>query len=337
MAVTSLTEIGRKVTDSLDGRGIPVREHTIIYQALTSGAGTDGELVLAHPALPSLGDFYESPERVKNKACRCIAREPENQPDAPFRWVIPCKFSTQWPSVDPITANANPLLRPPVITRDLERQREVVTVDLLGSILATSADEPYDPPETRDANSRVITYEFNLPKFDEVEFDRDFLNCVNVTPWRGYPAFTVKIDGATSQSVTENGVTYDRVRLVLRVRFGKRIVKFGDPYPALIAAGGFKDVYRVVTEDPEPDGTVWSAWDALKLDQGYRVGRAGTSFAAGGATVHFVKDGVSTSKPVLLDGAGGPLERASWGHAGIPRYHLYSLYSAVKFEDLGLV
>jgi hypothetical protein len=333
MAILSLNEIERKSGTRADQSGVH-REHVIISRAITDGVATDGELLQLDPLMPVLGSFYQSPERVINRGMRLVEITPENDPEMPTWWVITFRYSTLWEST--LKLDPNPLLRPIEISRTSEKIQEAVTVDLFGDTLSNSSDEPYDPPQTRDTNTRVITVTMNVAHFDEVEFDRDYIDCTNVAPWRGYPAFTVKIDSANSQTLTEGRYTFDRVSLTLRVKFGKRVYSMF----AGAALGNLKEVWKIVIPDfalfpesGEPDGTVWSGWDRLVLDQGFR--RLPT-MVRGEATFPIMLAGAPISKPILLDGRGIPLTETTTGFVTTPRYHLYHLYSSCKFEDIGL-
>lgn len=333
--LVSFNEVERQSSEAVDSRGILVREHRIVYRGIADQVRRDAELILNDPLVPQIGSIYRTPEGLLNRAMWLITREPQNDPEDGRIWFVQCRWSSEWPSsLPPNQVGSNPVLPPPVLTRGLEARREVATVDILGQVYANSSDEPYDPPVTIDAYNRVINIELNAQNFDEVAFDRDFLNRTNLAPWRGYPAFVVKIDGASSRSVTEGSLTYDRVNLTLRVKYGLRVVLMED-YGAIVAAGDYKEVWRVVTETPEPEGTVWSGWEPVILDQGFRRIRA-THGGLGRPTILITVEGNPVSRPVLLDGLGAPLSERLVTPFNTPRYHKYLAYYSATFADLGI-
>lgn len=344
MALLSVQEIGRRSSDAINAQGVLVRDHWITYRVYTNGVQNDGESVcnLFNNQFP-FGSFYRSPENVVNLGMRLMGREPNNNPEFPEEWTIEDHYSSQWfggagPGTPP---EPNPLLRPPVYRRSRQEVQQAFEVDLYGDALANSADEPYDPPVTREGARRIITVTLNVPSpFDEKTFDSYYDNHVNSVTWKGYPPYTVKISGADSQQVTEGQFIYDQVTITLKVQFGARIVRFeglsgagGILAPGgALAAGGFKEVWRIIQGDElddEPEGAEWQGWDKLVVDQGfYRLNTLTRGHPDRSPIVNGL--GVQITRPVLLTGYGRHLtsdEDAT--NFAIPRYHRYWTYNTL--------
>jgi hypothetical protein len=347
MAILSVKEIDRKGSDRYDpGKKGYLREYLTIYRLLTDVPTVEQEAILASPLLPPLGATYLSPEGAANVSLRCIERNPENNPEDGREWHVTCRYSTDWQSTG--ATDPNPLLRPMEIRRELSPSQEVVTQDLYGDTLANSSDEQYDPPQTRDKYQRLYTFTMNLAVFDEFLFDSGYQNRTNNATWRDYPPFTAKIDGGVSNTVIEQKtdgttVTYERVTITVRINLGQRIIPF-EPvnYDAIIPAGNFKPIWRIVTpdeEDPDPlAGAEWSGWDRMILDQGKMVAKAPLAPFRGGPMVLYTGTGTSSGRSdFLLDGVAGKLSLTAWSpNKTEGRYHRYWLYDTCNFADLGI-
>jgi hypothetical protein len=179
---------------------------------------------------------------------------------------------------------------------------EAVDTDIAGRPIVNSADEPIDPPPTREILDRLCTMRGTLPDTKATR-DRldDYNDTVNSNTVFGYPAGRGRMRTSYERMITSDGRQYLEVTVEI--------------------------VFRLKLAAGTPD---YCAWDRRILDQGYRE-----KITSDGETVYRTivgDDGQPVREPVPLDGSGGQLaeganpvwlyyeehERRNFGAIGLP-------------------
>lgn len=198
---------GRKGTDAEQ----QVRRYVRAFQALTSDPKDGPVTVLAAPELPKIGDGYVTPNE-QDLSALCIGRDPVNDDDHPELWQILCDYSTLQKEQD--AGGDNPLLEPAKISGDSERIQKALQyadakelfLPFSGPIdgtkvegplaITNTANDPFDPPPTRDDDRDVLTITKNLQLSvsELIALRRQYRNRTNLDQILGSDPGHVKVD-----------------------------------------------------------------------------------------------------------------------------------------------
>lgn len=227
MAVVSSKEISGGRRGHLDQTF--QRTFSRVWQVITDGAYDDALSVMFADGIPALGDTYLISQTGLADVYAEVVSYDTIQPDAdcPNLWHVQVNYSTE-PKKDPALASQagtgggapgeggqgeTPDLLPPqvrIVTQFKQVPFEVTTEDafdenivlgtneiLIEGEVANSAHEKFLNVPMTERTYQVIQIRRAVRYFDRLGV-RDFVNCVNRYPWRGYGARTVwlaKFDG----------------------------------------------------------------------------------------------------------------------------------------------
>jgi len=183
MAVTSCEPIRCLAMSETDGGG---KTAAVLWRVIISDKSVGYQTVLAYSGLPKRGDSYSfNGERDSNLFVTTrdvkLAGKEESQ-----RLVlhVTVNYSTQSSTGDtsqPPDESSNPLDMRPQVEIITQRERKPILFDLDGEIIASSADEPYDPVQERDNTRAVLRITRNVATY-EWWFNKTLKDSVNSQP-----------------------------------------------------------------------------------------------------------------------------------------------------------
>lgn len=345
----------RGTIDADSGARTYVRE----FAVQTNSAATEQLAILQLPGIPRVYDSYVT-STATDLWARCIRVEAQQVEANPYTWRVTCEYSTfsgpsvgseeggadatgpgggvfggtgagvgggpgswlggqggQWGGAggapgsggaggaatpgQPMTFEQmdNPLLRPAVIEWDSETFRKPIEEDITGRWITNSTLlEKFDPPIERDDSYLKLTISRNEASFDAT-LAAMFQHSVNEDSFFGFDPITVLCRRIRSSTASE-GKTF----------FWRTSYEFAIRYDPEVSSGSGKQ----------------PTWDLELLDSGYY-------FLSGGLRRILENDGSPSSKPRLLDNAGGVL-----AVGGTPVYLTppFQIYKRKTFSRLNL-
>lgn len=325
MAIEYVKELwpGRTGTDTFDKH----RTYTRTFEVRTTDPADDVVTAGLTDALPRLGQSYPS-----DPAAVCVSVTPTNSADDPTLWEVVASYDTEIPRpaaaeqaqpdaagvtngggaaggaapalAPPPLREENPLERPPQIRLTHETTTEVCEVDWLGKPIDNSAGEPFDPPVMREVSYPVFVVTKNV---DSVDFKKVelWVDGINKVPWKGIGPRKCRVAGYDYETVYENGFTFHRVTITIKVR--------------------------------------WRGWDARPVDAGYRALETVVFLRNQGGfeverevtelvPIEDKRTGAYLTTPAPLDGAGARLPAGEPLKTRGP----FQLYREVNFADMGI-
>jgi hypothetical protein len=266
VAVISVEKLfeGRTGSDNLER----TREYSDIWEVLTDDDQDDPTVAGGTALLPRLGEPHPN-----DSYAVVVSNRPMQDATTPRRWLVTIGYSSNLPvgqqrealaydSSGQPSENAgatsatggggtverqdDPRNRPPTFEVDWEEKTEIVRRDINGDAITNSAEDPFDPPPTREVALPIITITKNLaidsPLLNlgtQAEY-QDITN--SDTPW-GFAEKTLRFGRIRHRAAVENDVAYAEFSLSIKVNW--------ETWALFIADAGFRDLDGVWFTDPE--------------------------------------------------------------------------------------
>jgi hypothetical protein len=221
MSVTACNLVNVKASRSKDG----YTTYTQKWQVLTDSR-TDGPMtVLDYTGIPQVGDSYSIPSGEAAEFAAFIGSEADlaSEEDTLKKWWVSVKFSDdpgEASKKDPEQPPGNPEDDPPVLETYAVKGKQAVMYDIDGNLIASSANEPYDPVIERDDTSYMLRISLNQGSVDPA-FYATYRDAVNSDSFFGCAPETVKVEtpGAI-QVLFKGGQKYYRVTWEFALKSG---------------------------------------------------------------------------------------------------------------------
>jgi hypothetical protein len=123
-------------------------------------------------------------------------------------WLFEYSFDSNPPV--PGQQDLDPLARSVVWKTTAQKYTTAVDTDLTGTPYLNSAKQSFENPHERDNPRLVLTATKNYATYSDADIITYF-GTINNAVWRGYPKWSVKIDGIDKVTMYENGTQYDQV------------------------------------------------------------------------------------------------------------------------------
>lgn len=204
--MASSAALFNSIQETWEGRGggidqTAVRTYTRVWEIFTVSELTDTQLVREAPGLPVMFQVY-STDTSTDLGARVTNIDPAQDPVDPRKWMVTVKYSSKYE--DPARQEPNPLRRPSKISYRNTRSEEAVQKDVEDLLVANSAGDAYDPPQTRRVNSPLIVISKNLPSYNPDVVDA-YQNTWNTTRFLGYDIGKVLCAEITAESEVYEG------------------------------------------------------------------------------------------------------------------------------------
>ena len=158
----------------------------------------------------------------------CVSVQAEEEGDSRKSWIVTEQYSTAPPG-NP-TSFANPLLDPIAYSLGFDSFRKSITQDINGDEIATTADEPIDPPVETDDSRPVYVVRRNESSVS-LPFLLSIKDTVNANPWKGCAARTVKLRNVSTGEIQQrNNINYYTVTYEFHLNrdtWDAKILNFG--------------------------------------------------------------------------------------------------------------
>lgn len=115
----------------------------------------------------------------------------------------------------------NPLARPAKYSFSSVRTQEILEFDLDGNKVVNSANYPFDPPVRTEMSHSQLVVTKNMPITTVVaSWIRTYVNSINKTAFRGYPAKTLKLSDISATSENENNIWFWAMTFTFEEKIG---------------------------------------------------------------------------------------------------------------------
>lgn len=203
----------RSARASVVGSGLTVRVRVDVqdtWRVVVDDVNDDQNTALTAAGLPGLFDPHPTypTALVKDLSPRLSA-------ESPWCWYVEVLYSTSTGEQDRV--NINPLLRPPDVEWTWNKQQIAVLYDKIGTAVANSVGDAFDPALTRDDTRGVLTIGQNEVVYDPVRAML-YQDAVNSDAFFGLPPLSFKCQSIAGKAAYENGVAYVRVTYVFEYR-----------------------------------------------------------------------------------------------------------------------
>jgi hypothetical protein len=191
MAVTSVTPVRSVAQKDGDGH----RTYTVTYRALSNSSSDGPKTVLDHADCPTVGDTYSFGGETDTAAFFDGATPRYQSEDESWKvWLVEARFATSKSSTrDPQDPPDDPLAEAPIIRTFAHKTKKAILKDRDGRMIASSAGEPYDPVQERDATRymlRIIMTQLDV----NPPFYARYRDAINDDPFFGCAVETVKVE-----------------------------------------------------------------------------------------------------------------------------------------------
>lgn len=254
MAVTSCSLVNVKASEDKDGYSTYVQK----WQVLTDSRGDGPKTVKAYPGLPARGSNYAIPSGEADEYCAFTGRTVDlaSEDDTLKKWLVVVTFSNkpdEGSKKDPEQSPGDPVDDPPQISTYAVKEKEPFLKDLNGDMIASSAGEPYDPVQERDATRYMLRIVRNVADVDPA-FWAGYRDAINSDVFFGCAPETVKVETpGTFEVLYAGGRKYYKVTWEFSLRSGEDI---SDPGAAIAELDNWRlklydyGMYKLVGDAP---------------------------------------------------------------------------------------
>jgi hypothetical protein len=207
----------RDATHGADGSRAYSRSLEVVVSGLDDDDPVVGQVaILSVPGVPRRGDVFACEDGTFDSGARCTEVSCRPTPEAPWRWEVTAKYSTDASSTEVID---NPLLRPSRQSWDDAEATEVAEEDRDGNAVVNSAGDAFDPPRQKQVSWSVLTVVKNQAEYDHMEM-LQYKNKVNAELWFGVPPGWAKVKKISGKDNDDNGFYYWEVTYVIEIKEG---------------------------------------------------------------------------------------------------------------------
>lgn len=222
MAVLSCEIDDAYCEEDLDGYA----DYTVVYRVVTDIVNGP-ETVRQHPALPTrVSSYAVLAETNANAVFKGKSIKFQGKEESRKIWLVTVKFSDnpeKGSKKDPEDPPGNPLNDPAVIETFAIKDKEAYLIDWQGRMLASSAKEPYDPVQERDATRYMLRITRNQDDVDQA-FYAAYRDAINEDTFFGCDPYTVKVETPGAIQVLWAGpLKYYKVVWEFAIRSGETI------------------------------------------------------------------------------------------------------------------
>ncbi|NBW11867.1 MAG: hypothetical protein EBR82_27925 [Caulobacteraceae bacterium] len=206
MAVTDVQQLECTGGGTIDGE----RSASVLYRVITDDRRDDFLIVLAGNGIPRRGESYQFGNSVDPYMyAQSASASLQSSEDSLKVWQVTVEYSTKGLERDPNQEKQDPLdWRPKCSTFSMKVRRPMLK-DCKGKLIASSAGEPYDPPQERDETKFGIRIVRNVAKSDPGK-NSEYKDTINSDTFWGNPPGTVKVEvpGTATEMFSSSGQRY---------------------------------------------------------------------------------------------------------------------------------